>query len=148
MSNDRLLAHLIYSCHLHYRRIDFTMHIHSESYRTVNKYMSKNAALSTSLGACSWLYHCRGHTLQPTLYHNPVWDVALENMTQTLYSNPDLKLPAECDPPNVTDDGKCKAVPYFVNVLRENILFTIENILKSIADFLSDYKVQSSLSNW
>jgi len=45
-------------------------------------------------------------------------------MTQTLSSNPDLKSPAECDPPNITDEGKCKQVPYAVNVLREHIQFT------------------------
>lgn len=69
----------------------------------------------------------------------------LENMTQTLYSNPDLQLPAQCDPPNITRDGKCKAVPYFVNVLREKTLFTMESTVKSTANFLLNYKVQSSL---
>lgn len=110
--------------------------------------MSKHAALSTSLWACSWLSYRQGHVVQPSLYHNPIRNVASDNMTQTLYCHPDLKLPAECDPPNITDDGKCKAVPYFVNVLRENILFTTESILKCIASSVFNYKVQSPLSNW
>lgn len=42
-------------------------------------------------------------------------------MTQTLYSNPDSKSPAECDPPDTTDDGKCQQVQYTVNVLKDNI---------------------------
>jgi len=48
----------------------------------------------------------------------------LEIKTQTLHSNPDLKPTTECDPPNITDDGKCEQVPYAVNVLRENIQST------------------------
>jgi len=56
-------------------------------------------------------------------------------MTQTLYSNPDLKSPVECDPPNTTDDGKCKQVPYAVNVLRENIQFTTPSRVKYCANF-------------
>jgi hypothetical protein len=57
-------------------------------------------------------------------------------MTQTLYCNPALKSPAECDPPNITDDSKCKDVPYITTVLRENIQFTTPSRVNNFANFL------------